>query len=335
MENSLPDDLVLDLRVTVISASELADMIGSALAAGELRAVERWSLPREGTPHSSDWRVAMKKHSQARAGGAMDGRLDLGGGQFVDFSSPEADRTHWRVMLHTDPDQEKPETYPLLLESHVRFCRRWLDEGNAESGFQYWIGGGASCLPKAALVGDRSHVVITTQPKVQAAYDKPDAFWNAGWSSVEQMGNAYLLQRAMGTMSSADYLRAVLPHQWALARAAKPRQTRYYLPDPLPEETAILNNGEQTLHTYGYHSELARIEYTCYLEGDAHIAGWEILGLYQLMRDGTLPDGSPVTQARVLFYEQWMAEQEKRPLLDIGAQVAYMAGDGSEVELTV
>ncbi|HEY3341482.1 MAG TPA: hypothetical protein VGK81_05665 [Anaerolineae bacterium] len=334
MENSLPDDLVLDLRVTAISASELADMIGSALAAGELRAVERWSLPREGTPHSSDWRVAMAKFSQARAGDAMDGRLDLGGGQFVDFSSPEADRTHWRVMLHTHPDKENPSTYPRLLECHVRFCRHWLDEGNAELGFQYWIGGDASCLPRVPLVGDRSHVIITTRALVQAAYDQPTVFWRAGWSHVEQTGDAYLLQRAMDITCSVDYLRAVLSQQWALARAAKPKQTRYSLPNPLPEEVPILNSGAQTLHPYGYHSELARMEYTCILEKDSHIGGWEILGLYQLLREGKMPDGSPVSRARVLFYEQWMAEQEKRPLLDIGAQVAYIAADGKELELT-
>ena len=334
METSLPDDLVLDLRVTVISAAELADMLNSALAAGELRAVERWALPREGNMHRGDWRAGLAKFGRTRAGGAIDGRLDLGGGQYVDFSSPEADRTHWRVMLHTHPDKEEPAAFPRLLECHVRFCHHWLDEGNADSGFQYWIGGGASCLPKVPLTGDRSHLVLTTQAKVEAAYDQPNLFWNAGWARTEQVGQAHLLQRAMDVTSSAEYLRQVQPHQWALARAAKPKLTRYYLPNPLPAEKPILNGSEQTLHAYGYHDGLQRVEYTCLLETGAHVGGWEILGLYQLLREGKLPDGSPVNRARVLFYEQWMAEQEKRPLLDIGAQVAYIAAGGQEIELT-
>jgi hypothetical protein len=334
METSLPDDLVLDLRVTSMSARDLTDMITSALAAAELRAIEKWSMPSEGNVRSGDFSAAIEKYSHVRAGFPMDGRLELGGGQYVDFSSQEADRTHWRVMLHTKPDKIKPASYAVLLESHVQFCRRWMQEACAEAAFQYWVGGGAKCLPKTPLVGDRSHVVITTQASVEAAYDKPAVFWSAGWSHVEQTGDAYLLQRAMDTTCSVDYLRAVLPHQWALARGAKPKQTRYYLPNPLPEETPILNSGEQMLHAYGYHSELARMEYTCYLEKEAHVGGWEILGLYQLLREGKLPDGSPVSNARVLFYEQWMAGQEKRPLLDIGAQVAYIASDGKELELT-
>ena len=335
METSLPDDLVLDLRVTAMSARDLADMITSALAAGELRAIEKWSLPREGNVRSGDFGAAIEKYSHARAGCAMDGRMELGGGQFVDFSSQEADRTHWRVMLHTKPDKTKPAGYAVLLESHVRFCRRWMQDGCAETGFQYWVGGGAKCLPKVPLVSDRSHVVLTTEAQVQTAYDQPEVFWDAGWSSIEQAGEARLLLRATNITSSVDFLRAVLPHQWALARAAKPKQTRYYLPNPLPAEETILNSGEQALNIYGYNDELKRIEYTCYLERDVHIGGWEILGLMELLRKGTLPDGLPVEQARVLFYERWMAEQEKRPLLDIGAQVSYIAGDGAETDLVV
>jgi hypothetical protein len=326
MDITLPDDLALELRVTVPSLSGLTEMILGALAAGEFRDdVERWQLPRDTKSQTGDWRAALDALSTAKAERSLDGRLHLGGGQMVDIATRGTSRTQWRVVMHAAPDKAQPDTYPALLERHTRFCKHWLQAGAVESGLLSWIGGGARCLPIAPIAGDRSHLVVTSHSQVVAAYATPDTFWSAGWAGDEQFGSVHLLSRAMDVTNSTAYLRAVLPHQWAMAHAAKPKQTRYEIPNPLPEEQDIYNEGDQTLHVSGYRAGEQCMEYACYMPAGRHIPGWEILGLYQLLRRGRLPDGLTVANVRVLFEQKEMALRERRTLIDIGAIVAYNA----------
>jgi hypothetical protein len=54
-----------------------------------------------------------------------------------------------------------------------------------------------------------------------------------------------------------------------------------------------------------------------------HIQGWEIYNVSELIEVEKLEDGRPVDTVRIVFLNREMAEREKRPLLDIGAQVWY------------
>ena len=292
---------------------------------------------------------------------APDGRLHLGGGQVVDLAaqstnvpgtgvsgtgvqgtgvqgtgvqstdvqSTDVEYTRWRVVLHTAPDKSQPSRFPALLQLHASFCRRWMQAIPVESGLLQWSGGGARCLPGVPLVGERSHLVVTTQAQIEEAYDAPQAFLRAGWEGSESFGPGpeptLMLTRAMDVTSSAGYLRAVLPHQWTLAHAAKPKRTRYELPNPLPAEQAVYNAGEQTLHIRGYRAGEKVMEYNCFPAGAAHMPGWEVLGLYGVLRRGALPDGLPVAGVQVYFQQKELALREKRPLIDIGVTVAYNA----------
>ncbi|MGN6105663.1 MAG: hypothetical protein ACTHU0_11205, partial [Kofleriaceae bacterium] len=69
-------------------------------------------------------------------------------------------------------------------------------------------------------------------------------------------------------------------------------------------------------------------------EGD-HLRGFEIYYLRSLVQNQRMQDGTPVTSVRVVFLEPWMAESEKRPLLDNGIHVFYEDVESGElVEVT-
>lgn len=76
------------------------------------------------------------------------------------------------------------------------------------------------------------------------------------------------------------------------------------------------------------------VEFTCCVESDEHIQGWEIYELRQWIIEGTLQDATEIKGIRVVFPDQQMAEQEKRPLLDIGAKVIYLNSLSEDVEIT-
>jgi hypothetical protein len=77
------------------------------------------------------------------------------------------------------------------------------------------------------------------------------------------------------------------------------------------------------------------VEFSCSVEPDEHIRGYEIYYLRELVRRKQSRDGTPITSVRVVFYEQEMAEREKRPLLDVGVHVYYQHPDtGDLVEVS-
>ena len=59
----------------------------------------------------------------------------------------------------------------------------------------------------------------------------------------------------------------------------------------------------------------------------------EIYMLRQLMLKKKDKQGRPVDYTKVVFGEEWMARQERRPLQDNGARVFFLRG-GHEVEVT-
>lgn len=195
------------------------------------------------------------------------------------------------------------------------------------------IGGGADVLPDVPLVRGTSYGGLFTVAEVVEDYDDPQAFWDAGWSSIEDLGTVRIAVRALDAVSAPDYLRAVEPHQRALARAAKPGRTTYYDGRVSGEELAVYEATPRHLQA-SYSSADQALVLTAVLEPGQHIAGQEIDGIFRTLGGKKLPDGRPLKEVRVVFSDETAARTEKRPLLDVGARVFHLGDDGQLVEHT-
>lgn len=191
----------------------------------------------------------------------------------------------------------------------------------------------ATCLPFVPLAGCRDPLVLTADAEVAGLYDRPDDFWSAGWT-IERFGERSLLTRCQNVVYKGEVLREIRDHQWQMARAAKPQLTAYGPAEVAPDEQELFEAGKKWLYAVGVDST-GTLELSCVLERGAHVRGWEIFQLWEILHRKQLPDGHPVTAIRVVFLEPWMAESEKRPLLDIGAQVFYEdAATGDRIAIT-
>ena len=133
--------------------------------------------------------------------------------------------------------------------------------------------GGAACLPWLPLVGRQTHVVLLTREQIARAYEDVDAFL-ACWQPSHEHQGRLLLTRALDAVDNVQFLEAVLDGQWAMARNARPRLTRYELLPPEPEEEPIYRRGQARVLAVGYDPERQLAEYTCHVEPDEHVHGW-------------------------------------------------------------
>lgn len=172
------------------------------------------------------------------------------------------------------------------------------------------------------------HLVMTTMGEVNDKYDNPAAFWRI-WEGKEELRDKVLLHRALNCLDDEHWIQEILDDQWDLARAAGPKQTRYYQPQPESWELDIFNAGESTIRFAGYQPTLELIEYTAFVPSGKHITIRDFYEMRQIAlykKDGA---GRSVKTIRVLFAAVEMAEREKRPLLDVGVQVAYLDSFGN------
>ncbi len=184
-------------------------------------------------------------------------------------------------------------------------------------------------LPELSLLKCNILGLVTTKAEVEAAFEQPDVFWNAGWDSVEQFGEQWLLTRGLEDFDSVSWVERAAPHYWAMARAAKPGQCRYYwVTKPHKAEQDVYSAGRQTLEPVGFLKQERVAEYSCLLEPGEHISGWEILGLAGIRETGKLPRGRKVEAVRVVFLDRETAEREKRPLVEVGVEVWCYGPDG-------
>lgn len=172
------------------------------------------------------------------------------------------------------------------------------------------------CVPAPPIALRREPFAITTVADVAAMYDDVDAFL-AAWDVVEywgEHGDKLLLARCLeNPIDRVAILDHTIADQWAMARAAKPRVTFYSDPVVHPDEQALYEEARSRLELVGTREGVT--EYSCVLtDVDDHLAGHEIYALRGSVQRGVV---------RVVFKEQWMAEQEKRPLLDVGVRVFW------------
>jgi len=191
---------------------------------------------------------------------------------------------------------------------------------------------GAFCIPELPVTGQKTHVCTATKEDVDEAYDEPQIFWQS-WQVDCQVGRRFLLTRALECEDDLAFLKSVSKAQWAMARAVKPGLTEYYDPDPQPEEARFFNTGPHFLQPVGYLEDKLLAEFSAVLEPGRHVSPLQIYQIAEMVASQSLPDGRPLQTVRVVFYEEAMAQREKRPLLDVGAKVYFENRDGDLVEL--
>ena len=247
--------------------------------------------------------------------------------KFIDGSNTRIyqvinEKDFWQCELSIEISQNNTSQIPQYLPAAAELCRHYLLTNKLHQAQLYRAYGGLSIPPDPPLAGNRNTLIVTTQLEVEQNYDYPEAFFSA-WDNIEQYGDKYLLMRGLDYSDDVSFLSHTIHHQWAMARSAKPGLTKYFLARPKPEEIPIIQTEESYLNIVGYIPSQKVVEYTCWVDPDFHIQGWEIYNIWELIQDKKLEDGSPVDTVRVIFLNREMAEREKRPLLDIGAQVWY------------
>ena len=215
----------------------------------------------------------------------------------------------------------------------IGLCEDLLAEVGLYSADLHADGVGGDCLPRVPMVSARTRIAVTNHEQVERNYDDPDAFWSADWTKAAEHHGQQLLVRGGKAGFGPPFLKSIIDDHWSMARAARPTRTRYAKPSIIPEEKEVFCDGEKRLHFVGYAPDEKLIEYSCALNPGEHIHGWEIYGLLDILTEKKTRDGSPVNMVRIVFLEEWMAKQEKRPLLDIGCRVFHYDDDGELREL--
>jgi hypothetical protein len=186
-----------------------------------------------------------------------------------------------------------------------------------------------------------NHAVLVTDAQVAAAYDDPRTFWKM-WK-VEPIGPWKLCTRALADIDEDRWLARTFESTMTLVRAARPGLTKYGRAYWEPEMAAWWEFGDYLNEKAGYPA-LAPLDYdeatrTYEMIGfitrtplekggeePRHVLVREIYFVRDLVRTKRDPAGRPVEAVRITFDEEWMARQERRPLLDAGARVFYLGG---------
>ncbi|MEW5868192.1 MAG: hypothetical protein AB1894_02880 [Chloroflexota bacterium] len=333
-ERILPDALLLRLDLHAESLPAAIRSCLDAITAIGLPQPQQWSIPQRSDALTQGLQDELQRLAALPPDQPpYDGWFGWPRGDELSVGAAEDEQRGYLVRFSFAVDSADPGGLPARVGDCARFCRVLLAASRVSNAMAGWVGAGAKCLPRVPLASNRSHLLLVTQSQVEAAYESPQDFWDSGWEQVEDFDEQKLLLRALQVRSSEEYILSVRAQQWALARAARPGLTRYALPELLPGEESAYRDGAATLEPVAYLPEVKLAEYSCYLESGEHVRGWEVYSLLGLLEAGQLPGGRPLEQVRVVFYDRQMAENEKRPLLDIGVQVLYLAENGETVAL--
>lgn len=323
---------------STLKGDSLSDVLRDAVWAfrrTKLPPIRSWSIPWD-EPEREDSLTEFESAAPSTLWpeDATNARLKLEGGHLIHiYLQPGAERV-WVFKIILNTGEENGSEIPNFLMSLASLTRDLFSLERVVTANVSREEPGVTCLPHLPIVGLNSHLVVTTEAEVAAAFEDPEVFFDAGWAAVEPVGEKYLMLRGMTTAENPVYLAEIISHQWDMARATRPGQTKYYAPQPEPEEMEIYEAGEQTLLGIIYIAAEKRLEMNCYLEPEQHVKGSEIFALWSLVEAGELADGRKLDAVRVIFFNKAMAEREKRPLLDVGAEVFYYDAETVLTQLT-
>ena len=334
-------------------ASHLYDVCQACLSVIEevgLPSIREWEIPTDSDPQTSGLENKLSELQSQKE------RNDKDAIRFAYFVLGEGDEDRGReiVLRLRYYNQEPPsvagqcgldmyvhqhntvEEIKDFIDRSCEFCRRLLEKVNVNHFFLYRGASGYPYIPDAPLVENDYQIVFVTPESVEQNYDNPEAFWNYPWSSKEQHGDRYLLTRCLDMTKYAPdgaYHAARIEPHWNLIRAAKPGTIKYFRPYPEPDEKDIFYSGEPSLNLVGYQEDSLILKYTCHLESDQHIRGWEIFEIYLQLKRKQTKDEKELSQIQVIFDDRKTAQRELRPLLEAGATVIYRNENGKEVDI--
>jgi hypothetical protein len=334
-----PSILILDIEFQPeMTLSQMCQLILPLLANTRLSRIKDWEIPADSTREfgSLSARLEQLRIEENHPDAPNNARFYLEEYMWIFIGFGSRPQQHWDITLsfivekhHTSIDLET------FVDSAVEVCRQLLRNTPILGARLQRIATYGDFIPDVPIIGAEKYLVMTTQTEVEQNYERPEVFWNASfWSSIEQYEEQYLLLREEHTFDDLDFIHAVYDQHWQLARAVKPGVMKYYYPNVRPHEEEIFFAGEPRLNIVGYSTEKQIIEYTCCVEPDEHIQGWEIYKLRELVKEGTLEDGRPINSIQVVFPNEEMAQREKRPLLNIGVKVIYLNYMSEDVEIT-
>ncbi len=253
---------------------------------------------------------------------------------FIIISKNQKRENSWVFEFHNSVESMEASGIIDVLNKHRSTAQFFLERYEVTFVRLYRKGNGEKFFPILPLVGDRTHLMLATEKAIIQLFDQPEKFWDYPWDSVDTYGEKILVSRAMKAASNVEFATAIFDQQWELARLAKPNLVKYYKAGPREEEMAVYKSGASRLENVGYVEEEKTYEFSCLLNEDEHIPGWEIFIIEDLVAEGKLADGRIVEIVRVVFWEDEMAHREKRPLLDVGAKVYYQGEEGDIIEIT-
>jgi hypothetical protein len=331
-----PDGLLLEMLLTSETLSEICELYIEASCQGSLPLIVNGTIPFDSSSYSSNLKEKLEqlKVKVEYEKSSNSARFELGDSISLYIYTSRKQISLWSSSLNFYIKNNNAENIPAMLSSAADVCRIFLRQGWVRYARLWRLGGHVDCIPKVPITGQKTHFIVTTEAEIEQCYERPEVFWQAGWSAIEEYGDKYLLLRAMNASDNLSFLRETIAHQWNMARVAKPGLNKYYLPRPTPEEMEIFQADDPYLRPTGYAPAEKLVEFACYLEPDEHIQGWEIYDLKALIQARCFSDGRPVDIVRIVFFNREMAEREKRPLLDIGAQVWHYDSLGEIVQIT-
>ena len=226
---------------------------------------------------------------------------------------------------------QTPERTRNVIDSHVYLVRQLVKAFPVLNGHIYR--NTESYAPITPHASDENILYIVNSKDVEASYNTPDLYWQS-WDEVEPLENdRFLVTKALDIEDELAYKLYVYPKIWQLARDAKPHFTQYASPSFSDYDIPYIDGPEATTRQVGYHADEQWIEYTAYPPENGHILPREIYAFRKWLVAGQLDSGEPIKEVRISFQNLKTAEQEKRPLLDIGCRIFYYDNLGELVEL--
>jgi hypothetical protein len=246
------------------------------------------------------------------------------------------DEHSWAIRMRAQEDNE--ETWRKWLAQGLDIVRAAVRLPAFSRALLPRDSGATAFLPMPPIAHE-NYIATARDQRVAECYDDPAVFWRA-WKSVERIGDVALCSRALEDLETEDWLEAVHWQQMALARAAKPNLTTYRPPHWLewtrpwwePGDPQDEQAGLPALTAVGYDPATKTFEYAGYIsppvqpdlgEEPRHVLIYEVHEIRALVLAKRTASGQPVETVRVVFADEWMARQERRPLLDVGAGVYY------------
>lgn len=328
----LPLHIELKGTFAADSAAEVLRAIGEAAEGLGLPPVRSWEAPIGTVSGESEQGLSLAEVAARIDGSQKSAAALLAKVSRVGLSEEAPGR--WKLWVLLSRNDEILGGSAGHQRALMALGRRLFAGGKLLSASLERNGGGVACVPAPPVAGYDRQLVVTTDNDVNDGYERPEAFWRAGWT-VEEQGGRKLLTRCEEAVDSVDLLRAVRDAQWAMVRAARPKRTEYTGPAVEPDERPVYEEGSARLEPVGYVPSKQLVEYSCVLGAGQHVQGWEIYNLRSIVKKKKLPDGGqPVSTVRVVFLKQADAEGEKRPLLDVGVKVFYTDASGEIVEIT-